>query len=366
MKIGFKAKILSLILLVAFVPVAISEYHIAENYADIIKNQVLENLKGVSEKVAWNFFGFLEDSGLSVLRLAERLEKTPSHGWGGALEVFVEASGFLFAGVADGGGRVVAAAGRALETARASTYTEPGSNISGTDFFTLPLAGTEYRFSESHDEKIFYTLPFEDRSASGAGSKMIMVFSKKFHGADGSTYVVYAAADWQDKAQNRLLVRLDTEFGTEGSVIYLWNSSGNLILADTNAQRVGTFLPSSAFGEAWSLYESVSRARPPNMSGLNPQAKEYVLNGQGRLAATCMAPTWFPHSLGFFAYLTNPEKIYGIIDSASKEALIFAGGLASAGVAGAFFILRGTISKINRVIYRAHKIAIGDLREEEK
>jgi hypothetical protein len=363
MRVGLKVKIVSLVLLVAFLPLAITGIYTTNAYTNLIKSQTLENLKAVSVEVAENYFTFLEESGLLVLRLAEELEKTPTSGWSSTLDAFAKMTDFLVVGVADETGKVVAVSGGDIWN---GTWTAPGADISGRDFFTSPMTGKEYPFSESSNERIFYTMPFDDRSISSAERHMIMVFSKKMGGADGKTYVVYAALDWYNRAQNRLLVELDTEFGTEGSVIYLWNSSGNLILADTNAQRVGSFLQASAFGDAWSLYESVSRARPSSTNNLAPQTKEYTLNGQGRLAATCMAPTWFPYSIGFFAYLTNPEKIYGAIDSARNDALLVSAGAASAGVVAVFFVVRSTISKISRVVFRAQKIANGDLREAGK
>ncbi|MCQ8892873.1 MAG: hypothetical protein NQU41_05775, partial [Candidatus Methanosuratincola sp.] len=137
---------------------------------------------------------------------------------------------------------------------------------------------------------------------------------------------------------------------------------GNQIWADTNSGRVGTFLQASAFGDAWSFYKSVSQKRPNSIADLSPDTAEYTLNGQGRFVGVGMAPSWYPYSLGFFAYVTNPERVYAMASESTKWNFTIAGGVILGSLVLAFLATRGISSSVKKVSEDAKKIASGDLR----
>lgn len=358
MDFSIKVKLLIICALIAITPTAVAILYANNVNTNDIKGQLLGTLSGVSKLVAINFFDYLERNGRSVYSTAGTLSSKDPAVWSIMIEPLRTREGVILYLVADSNGKIVAV----TEPSKwAGTWAALGSNISGKTFFSEMKSGEEYRYSESDQGKAYYSLPFND-SISNSEKPFVVVFGKQFMGPDGETYYLCLISDWYYLAQNRILVRIDSIFGEIGSNVFTPTESGNQIWADTNSGRVGTFLQASAFGDAWSFYKSVSQKRSNSITDVLPDTAEYTLNGQGRFVAVGMAPSWYPYTVGFFAYVTNPERVYAMTSESARLSFIVAGGVIFASLVLAFLATRGISSSIKKVSEEAKKIASGDLR----
>ncbi len=346
-------------LVVALMPVAVAVSYASMTNTNDTKSQLFTTLRSVSKQVSENYFAYLEENGRIVLTTTVSLANSPASEWIYALESLKLEESVILAGISDASGKVVLLTDPSKWT---GSWTAVGADISGKAFFIQMRSGQEYPFSESEDAKVYYTMPFEDVVVSEKAKPLVVVFGKPFTGIDGNQYYLYMISDWYDVAQNRLLVIQESLFGNIGSNIFTPEDNGNQIWADTNADRVNTFLHSSSFGEAWAFYQEVSVKRPESLTLTSPDTKEYTLDGQGRFVAVCMAPFWYPYKIGFFACMTNPENVYEYIGSSTRQMLVVSGIIAIVTVALSVIFTWNFSSKINRVVKEAIRIASGDLR----
>ncbi|MDI9644438.1 MAG: hypothetical protein QFX35_04370 [Candidatus Verstraetearchaeota archaeon] len=357
MGISLKAKLLLIFLAISLAPMSVAVAYTSMMDTEHTRSQLLTTLNSIAEQVASNYFDYMEKNGGAVCNAAEDLSLASSSEWGDYLD-HLSVEGAILFGVADDTGRVVAVS----DAERWSgTWTAPGA-YAPREFISQLRAGEEFRFSETDSRKAYYTLPFEDIT-SKKDPPLVMIFGKSFTGLDGRRYHLYMVWDWYTVAQSRILVLQGSLFGDLGSIVITPEEGGLRLWADTNAERTGTLLSPSALGESWDFYQALSGKRAQTIAEISPEVKEYSLQGQGRIVAACMAPSWFHYSLGFIAYMTNPDAIYRFLDSARNNAIMIAGLAAAAGVGASYFFTRSISSKINRVIADAMRVASGDLRE---
>jgi len=356
--LSIKVKLLIIFILISVTPTAVAVLYAGQVDTNDIKTQLFGTLSGVSKLVGLNFFDYLERNGRSVYSTAGVLSSKDPSLWSALIEPLKTREGVILYLVADSNGKVAAVTD---PSKWAGTWAAIGSDISGKAFFSEMKSGVEYRYSESDQGKVYYSLPFND-SISNSAKPLVVAFGKQFAGTDGKTYYLCLISDWYSAAQGKILVRLDSVFGEIGSNVFTPTESGNQIWADTNSGRVGTFLQASAFGDAWSFYKSVSQKRPNSIADLSPDTAEYTLNGQGRFVGVGMAPSWYPYSLGFFAYVTNPERVYAMASESTKWNFTIAGGVILGSLVLAFLATRGISSSVKKVSEDAKKIASGDLR----
>lgn len=358
MDLSIKVKLLIIFALIAITPTTVAVMYADNKDTNNTKEQLFGTLSGMSKLVAMNYFSYLERNGRSVYSTAVTLSSEDPASWSKEIEPLRTREGAILYLVADSNGKIVAVTD---PSKWAGTWAALGSNISGKTFFSEMKGGEEYRYSESDQWKAYYSLPFND-SISNSEKPFVVAFGKQFVGPDGETYYLCLISDWYSTAQNRIIVRIDSSFGEIGSVVFTQTESGNQLWADTNSGRVGTFLQASSFGVAWSFYKSVSQKRSNSITDVSPDTAEYTLNGQGRFVAVGMAPSWYPYTLGFIAYVTNPERVYAMASESTRLNFIVAGGVIFASLVLAFLATRGISSSIKKVSEEAKKIASGDLR----
>ncbi len=359
MKLSIKLKLLAIVIFASVSPLIVAVSYSTTYYSMSTKDQLFANLISTSKEVERNYFQHLDEKGRILLTALDMVKETSPIQWSSMITAIVSTDNdIIVAGISNDKGTVVALSNPEKWS---SSWVGLGKDVSENTNIKALFAGERYLFSESSNERIYYTLPFTDQ-ISNREKPLVMFLGTQFALNNGSNYALFIIIDWYDLAQTKILSTTETAFGLIGSNVFTPTSSGNMIWADTNAQRVNTFLNSTSFGEAWSFYHSISNSRPSSLESLNPGTKEYVLNGQGRMVAVSMAPSWFPYSLGFFAYLTNPEKVYAFLDAAKIQSVLVALVAVFIGLIVSYFMVRNMSNRISGVVHDAKRITSGDLR----